>query len=267
VTIQDISSSLPSGDLMLDLPRGFYVTFASINKYGRATNVDSGVDTDIWDRANATDDDDIWTAPTQARVHNIVSSDANDDGSPAGTGMRTMRVYGLTDWDTREVTEDITLNGTTNVPTANSYVIIHRMHMLTAGASGPNVGIITATAVTDATITAQINAGEGQTQMAVYGVPSTQIAFMTKYYVSAIKTAAALRVALSLLVNPIPDAAPGVFVTKHTIGLDTTGNNYLPHDFKPYYRIDGPAIIKMQANASANDTDVSAGFDVILTNR
>jgi hypothetical protein len=237
-------------------------TIIGVNKFGRSTNVDSGVDTDIWDRANATDDQDIWTAPTTARTHQITSSSAND--TSGGTGARTIRLYGLTSWSSVEISEDITMNGTSNVATTNSYVIIHRMKVLTKGSSGPNVGNITATADTDATVTAQINVGEGQTQMAIYGVPSGKRAYMSQYYASAIKAVASSSVALKMLVNPESESELTGFLTKHTLGVSTDGTNYLRHDFKPYFRIKGPAIIKIQGNASANNTDVSAGFDILI---
>ena len=246
------------------IPSGAVGGYSAVNKFGRSTDVDSGTDTDIWDGANATDGIVTWVAPTQARTHQIVSTSANDDGDPAGTGARTLKVFGLTAWNADEVSEDITLNGTTNVATANQYVIIHRMRVMTKGASGPNVGKITATADTDATVTAQINAGEGQTQMAIYGVPSTKNAYMSAYYASAIKAGLSVSAAISLLVNPEPDTELTKFLVKHTNGIMTDGATYIRHDFDPYFKVSGPAIIKLQGNASANNTDVSGGFDLIL---
>ena len=250
----------------VDIAAGEFAELGGVNKFGRSTDVDSGVATDIWDGANATDTTPVWVAPTQARVHNVKSTSTGDDGSPAGVGARTVQLYGLTSWDADEVSEIITLNGTTNVATANAYVIVHRIKVLTSGGTAINVGVITATAVTDGTVTAQINAGEGQTQMAIYGVPSTQIALMSQYYASAIKGSTSLAVKIEVLVNANPDAQLTNFLIKHTIGLTTEGNNYIRHRFPELwpFKIAGPAIIKITGNSSAANTDVSAGFDLTL---
>lgn len=252
------------GPTMLDIARGEIPGLSGVNKFGRSTNVDLGIDTDIHDGANSTDDVAIWVAPEAAVKHNIVSTHADDDGSPVGDGARTIEVYGLVDWDTKETSETVTMNGTTDVLTTNLYVIIHRMKVLTKGVTDVNVGVITAT--TDnvaATVTAQINAGEGQTQMAIYGIPSIQTAYMTAYYASAIKRTG-VSVSMSLLIDTDPDTEILNYLIKHTQGLVTDGTNYLRHVYEPPFKISGPAIIKMQANSSANDTDVSAGFDLVL---
>lgn len=246
----------------LDIPLGNVDGQTSVNKFGRSTNVDSGVDTDIWDRANSTDDQDIWTAPTTARTHDIASTSASD--TSGGAGARTIQVYGLTSWSTAEVSETITMNGTSNVATSNSYVIIHRMKVLTKGATNVNVGVITATAQTDSTVTAQINAGEGQTQMAIYGVPSTQTAYMTQLYASCNRAVSSVAVNVSLLQNPEPDTELTNFLIKHTAGLNTAGSSAINHLFTMNNGFSGPCILKVQASANANDADVSAGFDLIL---
>ncbi len=256
-------------DLSLELAAGTVDRHKSVNKFGRSTNVDSDTATDIWDGANPTDDEPIWIPPTAARIHTIVSDDTDDDGTlpGLGPGARTIQVYGLQDWDTAETSEVVVMNGTTGVPMSNAYVIIHRMKVLTKGATGPNVGVITATAASDGTVTAQINnapEGQGQTQMAIYGVPSVQKAFMTAYYTSANRSASSGAVDVSLLVNPEPDAELLGYLVKHTQGLKPAGTSYIRHPFDPYFGISGPAIIKIQAMPTANNFDCSAGFDLIM---
>ncbi len=254
-------------DFFFDVARGEIPGMRAVNKFGRSTNVDNGIATDIWDGANATLDQDIWIPPTQARVHAIVSSSASDDGDPGGVGARTIRVYGLTSWSTKEVTEDITLNGTGSVNTTNSYVIIHRLRVLTKGATSSNVGIIKATAASDGTITAQINAGEGQTQMAIYGIPSTQKAYMTNFYATLNRaTPAAALANMTLLFNPEPDSEELTYVTRNTHGLEATGSSHFDHFFGVPVEFPGPGIIKLQASASADNADVSGGFDLVLVN-
>jgi hypothetical protein len=236
--------------------------YRTVNKFGRANNVDAAY-TDIWDMANTAQNQAIWIAPTQARIHDIVSNDAGDAGDPAGVGARTLRLFGLKDWDTAEVSEDIILNGTTNVPTVNAYVIIHRMMVLTKGATNVNVGNITATAQTDNTITAEIYAGQGQTQMAIYGIPSTQVAYMTSLW-AGLNKATAGDVDIYLRENPEPNNELLNFRVKHTLGVSTTGSSYVQRLFKPCSRIPGPAIIKLQGRGTPANMDVSAGFDLIV---
>jgi hypothetical protein len=248
----------------LEVAKGNIPGHAGVNKFGRSTNLDDGIDTDIWDGANATDDIDIWVAPTQARVHNIASSSASDDGDPAGVGARTIEIFGLTDWDTAEVSEVITLNGVGNVATTAAYVIIHRMRVKTKGATDVNVGAITATAVTDGTITAQINAGKGQTQMAILGFPSTQTFYMEQMYAYFNRAGGGTRlVDVSLLFNPEPDVELLNFLTKHTLDLES-GASGVNHNFIPPKSFQGPGILKIQGNGSAADIDMSGGFDGIL---
>ena len=255
-------------DMKLEIAAGRIDGKSPVNKFGRAPFGIQQTATDIWDRADATPTQQIWVAPTQARIHDIVSTSTDDDGAPVGIGARTIQVFGLTAWNADEENEILTMNGTTNVPTTKSYVIIHRLEILTKGASGPNVGVITATAQTDGSISAQINAGIGQTQMAIYGVPSTKIAYVTCYYASLLDAggtpSTVNAVNLKLLVNTSPDVELLSFITKHQNGLSNTANSYIPHQPNPYLRYAGPAIIKLNATAFAEDSDVSGGFDIIL---
>ena len=255
-------------DFGLEVARGNVPGVTAENKYGRTTNADSGVMTDIHDGADVAGGSNvIWDAPLAARIHQVVSSSTDDDGDPAGVGARTLRVTYLPDWNTVETTVDLTMNGTANVATP-ACVIIHRMEVLTFGATNVNVGVIKATADTDGTITEQILAGAGQTQMAIYGVSSLQTFYMTEYYGSILKATGGAAIAdIIILYNPRADqflAAAAPFIIKHTIGLESVGSSMIEETFLPPKKFLGPCIIKLQTNTNKADVDISAGFDGYL---
>lgn len=253
------------GSFGLQVARGLVPGIASVNKFGAAPDGVQTTATDIWSRANSSATQQIWLPPTTARVHAIVSDSASDDGDPVGVGARTIRVYGLTAWNAAEVSEDITLNGTTPVNTANSYVIIHRMKVLTSGATSINVGTITATAATDTTITAVILPTEGQTEMAIYGVPSTQSFYLTKWCCGIDKSSGAAADAdFHLLVNEAPTTNLLNYLYKDDVSLQSTGTSYYCKGYENVVKFTGPCIIKVQASGSSADIDATSGFDGYL---
>lgn len=229
-----------------------------VSKFGEAPNgIQTGA-TDIWSRADATPTQQIWLAPTAARVHALASSGTADTGF-------NVRVRGLTSWDTAETSELVTLAGTAPVNTVNSYVIIHRMSCVYTAAKTTNAGTITATAATDNTVTAVILPGDGQTEMAIYGVPSVQKAVLHRWGCSIDKaTAAAVTVDFRIVVNENPNVQTTGFLRKDDMALQSTGANAMERYYQtpPVYA--GPCIIKVQGIASAADTDGKAGFDLEL---
>ena len=254
---------VPVLDTSIDVSYGNVSGTSSVNKFGRTTNADNGIRTDVWDRANAIDDQDIHVPPTQARIHNIVSSDVDD--TSGGAGARTLKIFGLTSWDEKEVNEIISMSGTSTVTTSNSYVYIHRMLVMSSGGgTGANQGQIIAQAQTDLTISAQINPLEGQTQMALYAISSKESVCVTQYYSSFNKSGGATgSVDVGLCVNIEPNNQLSNFIIKNTQGLISSGTSQLIHSFNPCFKIDGPAIIKVDVTGSANDLDLSAGFDLV----
>lgn len=131
-----------------------------------------------------TSQEEIWNVGgveqylTTAETMNIASTSGDDDGAPAGTGAQTLTIFGL-DNDWLEVNETVTLNGTTDVTTTNSYLRVLRMIVRTAGATGANVGTITATASTAATVHAQINPTDNQTLKINFGIPANKYGVIT----------------------------------------------------------------------------------------
>jgi len=249
----------------LALSKGTIYGHKVVNKFGRAPSGIQSTMTDVWDRADATPTQSIWLAPTTGRQHIIISSSDADSGG--GTGMRTIRVFGLQNWNDRESSEEVTLLGTaSSVVTGSSYVIIHRMRGVTFGSSNSaNLGTIQALAQADSTVTAQINAKEGQTQMAIYGVPRAQTAYVTSYYGTLNKSqGAASTVNFSFVVNPEPEEQTTSFIIKNTRGLQSTGNSADTWNWHLPYKVSGPAILKVEGQANTNDIEASAGFEVVL---
>ena len=255
-----------SRDFGLDCARGLIPGCGVVTKFGRNIEVDSGVTADVWDGGETGDVSTSWVAPTQARQHLIASTDGND--ASGGTGARTVLIFGLTDWDTAESSETITMAGTSGVTSVSSYVIIYRIQVLTKGATASNIGTITATALTDNTITAQITPLVGQTGMAIYGIPSTQKLFIGRFYGNMNRASGAGAstgyVNLILLVNPEPQTELTNFVTRHTFGISLDGTSALTINYANRKVVDGPAIIKIQVDSGTNNMDISAGFDAYI---
>jgi len=155
------------------------------------------------------------------------------------------------------------INEDAGTGTKNSYVIIHRMKVLTKGATNVNVGVITATADSDSTVTARMEIGWGQSQMAIYGVPSTQTAYIFRFYSNVLKAAGTVEVDNLLLVNPEPDAELLNFIIKHTFSNSNVSMN-TQIQLKTAKVFAGPCIIKMAAIPDASSTDVGGGFDLYL---
>lgn len=84
--------------------------------------------------------------PSDARLSSAqqlqIVSDSIADTS-AGTGARTILITGL-DANYAEISETITMNGTTNVTTTNSYLRLNHMVVKTVGSNNRAVGEITA---------------------------------------------------------------------------------------------------------------------------
>lgn len=248
-----------------DVADGLIANKYPVNKFGKSPGGIQTTATDIWSLANATPTQSTWLAPTAARTHQIVSGSAND--AVGGTGCNTLKIYGLTSWeDTIETSEIINMNGASNVATENDYVIIYRMKSLVWGSAGPNAGAITATADTDSTITATILAGEGQTQMAIFGVPNGKVFKMKKWRASINKASgAAAHAVFSIMYNSIPNLVTTKYVLRDSMGLQSTGKSGDEYEYDPPKRFVGPGIVKIQATASANDLDGHSGFDGIIS--
>lgn len=246
-------------DPYLEIARGNVPKQSTVHKFGHAPSIATAVETDIWTRAVTTP---IWKAPSGARVHDLVSTSALD--TSGGAGCRMVRVYGLTSWFTSEEYEDVPMAGRAPVSTTKSWVIIHRMRSIPpyGSATTPNVGLITATAVApDNYVTAEIGIGQGITQMCMYGIPSGSTLYM-KYGYSTMNRGTGTTGNITYWGCNDPVNSPQVWITKTTMGVGN--NSIISRPFKLPQPIPGPSMIKVSANVTQNNSDLSSGFDGIL---
>jgi hypothetical protein len=122
----------------------------------------------------------LVTWPTTAAVASVSSSEAADDGDPAGTGARTVTVSGL-DENYLEVSESVTMNGTSAVTTTQTFLRVNRAYVVGVGTAGFNVGAITITVGGNAQVV--IAAERGQTASSLYTVPANKYLLITQFTV------------------------------------------------------------------------------------
>ena len=112
--------------------RGQITGHSVVHVFGYNPDVDTNEET-VWPI------DGILGHPSSPTIMKISSTSADDDA--AGTGARTVFIEGVNGTGGL-ATEIVTLDGQTEVNTANSYDAIERMVVLTAGSGGKNAGII-----------------------------------------------------------------------------------------------------------------------------
>lgn len=263
--VKALAVAVPVKSHRLEVSRVLVPGQIAVNKYGRNPDIDQigsatavVIGRDIWDLgiAGAT----MWVPPTTARTHQIASSNDEDGGAGTDTGALTIRIFGL-DAAYLLQQEDLVLNGVTNVGTASTYTMIHRMQVLTAGSVGHNLGNIDATADTDTTVTARITINNNQTKMAIYQIPLLKTGYVFSTYASIHKVGGVATFADTALM--IQDFG-GVWREQDTMEVSVEGSSTVERDYYTPLVVDAKSYIKMVADPSKDAQDVSAGFDLIL---
>ena len=251
-------------DFFLEVAKGNIAGHRLVNKFGNAPSGVQTTTTDLWARADSTTTQQIWLAPTAARIHTISSDSASD--TTGSTGANSVTIWYLPDWDTAEAQETVTGNLNSGVAMSNAAVIINRMAVNPQSTSTTsNAGTIIATAATDSTITAAILPGKGKTQHAIYGIPSTETAYMINWSGSIDKSqGTSSSCDLSVSFNPNPDVQTTVFLREQDVSVQSDGTSLFNRRMANMPIFAGPGIIKIQAIGYANDLDVQSDFDLIL---
>lgn len=138
----------------LQVARGQVPGHATANIYGYQPSIGTTF-IPVWENATT------YTYPVAATRMNLVGS-AGDTASILISGLDSKYLL---------ISETLALTGATPVTTAKSYLRINSMQVTVGSATNPS-GVVTLKDLTNTTIYAQINAGVGRTQAAIFTVPA-----------------------------------------------------------------------------------------------
>lgn len=170
-SIQDNQTNVTqiSKDLFLEIKKGNVAKHSSFSI--------GGVNPDIDASEEFLNSLGTLNLPTTYRIHNLVSTSAND--TSAGTGARTIEVTGNT--STGIESETVAMNGLTPVATTKAYDFIIELETQTAGSVTTNVGTITATAQTDGTVTISMPPAKGEEYNGAFKCPTGHKAYLMNW--------------------------------------------------------------------------------------
>lgn len=117
----------------------------------------------------------LWENAT-AYVYPVAATQMNLSGTNGDTA--TITIVGL-DANYDVISESVVLNGATPVATTKSFLRVNGMVVSIGSATNP-AGVVTLKDLTNTTIYAQINAGVGRTQAAIYTVPAGYTFFLSR---------------------------------------------------------------------------------------
>jgi len=174
------------------------------------------------------------------------TSTSTTAGSTA-SGAKIVRVKGLNS-SYSPIEETVSLNGTTGVNTTNSYVFINEIEVIS---SVDNVGVISATAATDSTVTCTVPAGEGKSQQAYFMVPDDTFKYtLDSVYLNAINVTST-----ALTTVKIKTKAQGTaWITERIFKLNANGQILDKFVSMP---LPARSAVKLTAVSSSGNTNVT----------
>lgn len=244
---------------------GSGVPTGTVQKFFRNGDIDTGsTPEDIWDGGGVYG----GFALTSAQPIELLSDNAAD--TAAGTGARSVRVFGLDD-NLFPIQEDVIPNGVTPVALVNNNIRIFRAQVLTAGTNETNVGTITIRTTAGATpalqTMAQILPDNGQTLMGIFTTQSGVESFIARIQAS-MRQPTAGSTATGIIQTRLAGASPGAWATKHTFELQSDGSSNINAQFNTRISVPAESDIRVRATeVSTNNTIISGAFDLCLTSR
>lgn len=243
-----------SREWLTEVALGNITGAANVITFGHNPDVDAGVAEDVWEQGG------ILARLISAETMNIVSTSTDDDGDPVGSGARTVLISGL-NGTFDPVSEVVTLNGTSNVLTSNSYIRVRQLLALTAdlASTNTNKGIITATASSAATVQCTMAVGDGISHQIHYTVPNNKRVLLYKVELNVFKNVGGnAAIKFSAILTP-PGGASFNIVEKAV----ESDNPELEIYFLPPIAVAEKSDVTMHALSDKADTELYARFMLV----
>jgi hypothetical protein len=246
-------------DYFTEVARGNVPEFRDEHQLGYNDDIDTGTSPEtVWNPGGN------MTFLTVAETMDIVS-DSVEDASPSGTGARTVCFKGL-DANFDEVEEIVTMAGLTPVTTVNSYIRRQHVFVILSGTNESNVGTITVTSTSSASVQAQLDPDRGEDGSSCFTIPANHLGFMSHINVgvNSREGSGGIKEARVEMYKRLPGESWRI-VKMFSARSDGTSTS-------PDLSFSTPTIfpaktdIKWIADADVNNTSVNVQYDMILVN-
>lgn len=220
----------------------------------------------LWNKFGYNDDIDVgteviaswggtFTPLTTATTLIIASGSAND--TDGGTGCNSIFISGI-DENRDEQFELVTLNGTTSVVTATTWLGINRVAMYLCGTGQVNAGEINVIATTGGSTMAQMPIGGGVTEQCIFHIPRNY-QFTTQWlFINVLNRGKNAELTVKMWVySAISNGKQEVFRVDIDTQTTTTPVNLNPNLPFP---ISGSTVVWLEATSDKADVIVNARF-------
>lgn len=200
---------------------------------------------------------------SSAETMNIVSSSTSDDGDPAGVGLQTLLIQGVSSTGAA-ISETVTMDGTTNVLTSNSYLRVNSMIGLAVGSSNWNVGDVTATASSAATVQDKMSATESISQSSNYTIPLAVKGYLYQLELNAAKIVGGGNPELEFKGLARVGGAGNAWIQLFDKAMDTAVTEELDVVLPFPTQLAARTDIRIRSNTDTNSTESRSRFYVML---
>ena len=156
-----LGQTVSNADWYLQVALGKVTGATAVFKAGYNPSIANNTEESLWGHSNLYP----WSSWGAGGTLSCVSANAGDTGQLRITGLRT------SDW--AEITESLTMTGTTPVVTSNSFIRINNVHYFSASVNAGAISISRG-----GTVVGYVEAENGEGQMCQYTVPAGYTAYL-----------------------------------------------------------------------------------------